>query len=1166
MRKRIWKKFISLSVAFCMVFALTGVLPVNAACEVGSVGDGWGYFFFRATGLDSSCKIAYQVNGGEKVFLESDFQSNWIRIDKEDLNTDGENTITLYTGDTSGVLDESKTRKDAGTGCCDYSVTTARLTLVLPDGRVICKDSWGALKQEGEPFTITTYTPVDDSTVLTNKNKTAEFTGAQLQIGDDKITKAYKADITFDTSLWNGTNDPDPVTVPTLKNVSIQIGATPSDRRFVWYSKSENTGYLQYTTIDKLINGVMPSDATKVAAASSVSGDTDYYSFMADISGLADNTTYAYRVGNDDAWSQVYTFKTDDGENPFSFIVGSDIQIGQLQEYDFNENGVSGVQKEIDGWVDTYNKISQKNPDASFFMSLGDQVSDAYIERQYDGLFASEQMTSIPFVPVYGNHDDEYNWKKHYNLPNTTEYGANNYGACNYSFVYGDALFMHLTFSNLPEQHTAFIEETLQKHPDVKWRIVILHTPFFGASTQESDDYPLRDALAPELSRLGIDVVLAGHQHVYCRAKMMNGTTPNDSYDYDSITEIVNPNASDVLYMTIGSASGSAYNNLSTLGNHVVKAWRQYEPNISNVEITDNFFTIDTYKTTDMTTPADTFTLKREGTAPVVKSVHISTENTTVKAGTTQAFTSTALGLNNPSQSVIWSVSGNENAGTTINENGVLTVAAAEFSESLTVTATSAVDSAKYASVNLDVETTSTTINVGQGVTYKLPGTVNGLAVTEWTDYNGDKVEKVDTEFIGCRYYIATLSDGTQYVYRVNVGEYKEFMRDDFEGYSESEYETKITDKNINGGTFSKSAAENTDGKGIYLKKDGTNTVLAMGPYQTSWANTATWSLTADNPGDAFKVSVKLRVVDFDPSKSSGSTNYFMQLRPNNTSGVSFRVKSNSSDEITATEVHYESTSSGNADVKKYVTWEKSGTAYSMKDYVKLAFEGNGVQYSTYLNDVELSNSQIWSGTNVATKGLDKINVGKTDKFAATNAVTYIDEVVYSKAIYVTDNVKKQSVNTAITQGAGAAQSSTVTLNMSDGTTKDFTVNYTADTTTAGTKTASGTIDGFDDTITVKYTVSEKTVINSIENNAESKTQVIINNKAVLPDGAKLFVAVFNASDVMQKIRMVDLNAAQRSVGEQTIILTENLLDSAASVRAFVWSSKLEPLALMKSR
>ncbi len=1163
MYKRFLKKVTSLCVAFCMMFALIGALPVNAACEVGSVGDGWGYFFFRATGLDSSCKIAYQINGGEKVFLTSDFEANWVRIDKDELKTDGKNTITFYTGDESGILDETKSRTDAGTGCCDYTISTARLTLVLPDGRVICKDTWGALKQPGEPFTITTYTPADKDTPLKEKHTTAEFTEASLQIGDNKETKAYKADITFNTSLWDGKNDPEqPAVAPTLKNVSIQIGATPSDRRFVWYSKSTKQGYLQYTTSDKLVNGAMPSDATQVIATSSVSGDTDYYSFMADISGLADNTTYAYRVGNDDAWSEVYTFKTDDGENPFSFIVGSDIQLGQLQEYAFKEDGVSGVQKEIDGWVDTYNKISEKNPDASFFMSLGDQISDAYIESQYDGLFTPKQMTSIPFVPVYGNHDDEYNWQKHWNMPNTTQYGANNYGACDYSFVYGDALFMHITYSNLPEQHTAFVEETLLKHPDVKWRILILHTPFFGASTQEADDYPFRDAFAPELSRLGIDVVLAGHQHVYCRAKMMNGTTPNDNYDYDSITEIVNPNASDVLYMTIGSASGSAYNNLSTLGNHVVKAWRQYEPNISNVEITDNSFTIDTYKTTDMTTPADTFTLKREGTAPVVKSVHVSTENTSVKAGTTQTFTAKALGLNNPSQKVIWSVSGNENDKTTINENGVLTVAAAEFSESLTVTATSAEDSAKYASVKIDVETTSTTINVGQGVTYKLPTTVNDISVTNWTDYDGNVVDKVDTEYVGCRYYIATLSDGTEYVYRVNVGEYKVFMKDTFEKYPDTVYNTEIKSthaeaKLVDGATFTKKAYSATDGdkKGTYITKDGDKTVLALGPAQTSWANAATWELDDSNPGDAFKVSAKIRVVDFDKAKSTGTSNVFLQLRPYNINAAVFRVKTNASNEITETQVR--SASAGVVEkVISGVTWETKGAnVYSMKDYVEFAFAGNDDQYSIYLGDTEYLSGCAWSGSRTfADNGLYKINVGGKDNESMTNAVTYIDEVVYSKAIYVTDNIEKQSVNTAITQGASATQTATVTLNMSDGTTKDFTVNYTADTSKTGVQNVRGTIDGFDGTIPVTVTV--KNIITGINATASAIENATVQKVGNIASGVAVF-AYYGSDHKMEAAKSVPFSETDFT-GEEAVLPVGLALPQGAEggyIKGFVFKN-----------
>lgn len=340
-------------------------------------------------------------------------------------------------------------------------------------------------------------------------------------------------------------------------------------------------------------------------------------------------------------------------------------------------------------------------------------------------------------------------------------------------------------------------------------------------------------------------------------------------------------------------------------------------------------------------------------------------------------------------------------------------------------------------------------INVGQGVTYKLP----------------DGETYADTSKIG--YRIIKGTDGV--TYRVNVGEYKELMRDDFEAYTEGQYIAAISNLAISGGKFTKNAYADADGSGQRLVKDGENTVLACGPYNNSWG-TVRWTPNDEEVGDAFKLSMKLKVVDFDPSTSSGTTNYFVQLRPQGTNGVSFRAKTNDSDTITATQVRYDSTTANNADVD--VTWENSDGKYSMTDYVKLSVEGNGIQYSALLDDAELANSQAWKTTDIGTKGLRSIDVAKSDKCAVTNAVTYVDEIVYAKAIYVTDTLEKVPVTTAVTIGDSSAQTTTVALNMSDGTTKEFTVNYTADTTSAGVWKADGTIDGFDGIIPVTYTVS----------------------------------------------------------------------------------------------
>jgi len=345
-----------------------------------------------------------------------------------------------------------------------------------------------------------------------------------------------------------------------------------------------------------------------------------------------------------------------------------------------------------------------------------------------------------------------------------------------------------------------------------------------------------------------------------------------------------------------------------------------------------------------------------------------------------------------------------------------------------------------------------TQINVGQGVTYLLP----------------DGETYADTSKVG--YRIVQGTDGV--TYRVNVGEYKELMRDDFESYTESQYTAEINNQLINGGKFYKGAYNASDVSAPKLETINGDTVLVAGPYSTKWGNVR-WTPNGDKLGDAFKISMKLRVAEFVPpsNPTATTTHYFVQIRPAGINAVSFRAKANTSGDITETAVYYKSKTSNSVKVDTSVNWTKTDGKYSMDNEIEISIEGNSSQYSAYLNDKELVNSQVWEG-DITTKGLTAIDIGKADKYENTNAVTYIDEVVYSKAIYVTDTLENVSVETAVEQGASSAQTATVALNMSDGTKKNFTVKYTADTATAGAKTANGTIDGFDGTIPVSYTVT----------------------------------------------------------------------------------------------
>lgn len=77
-----------------------------------------------------------------------------------------------------------------------------------------------------------------------------------------------------------------------------------------------------------------------------------------------------------------------------------------------------------------------------------------------------------------------------------------------------------------------------------------------------------------------------------------------------------------------------------------------------------------------------------------ITGVTVTPATATVEAGKTQQFTATVRGTGGVSKEVTWSVSGS-NAGTTISENGLLTVAADETAATLTVTATANGDSTK---------------------------------------------------------------------------------------------------------------------------------------------------------------------------------------------------------------------------------------------------------------------------------------------------------------------------------------------------------------------------------------------------------------------------------------------------------------------------------------
>ncbi len=1156
MVSKMTKKLIALITVTAIMFVLLSgtVFAVNLAQA-----DGHAYFYFAASGLNveapDNFKVGFTANGSEPYYITSNIIAHTERIDKNQLIPNAVNTFAIYTGDKNGLIDESLSRSEAGTGCEEFSITVSTLNLTLPNGFIVY------------PSKMTAYKPKDNTTPL-NEAYDATVVTSNVSMGDNGLNQAYKFEIEYDLTNvdWNPANDIDPI-LPDIKNVSLQIGADPSQRNIVWYSTSEEEGVVQLAQKADMTGDEFPTNAKSFLATAHNTGLTGYTSYKSTMTDLAENTEYVYRVGNDvDGWSPVYDFKTQSFDGSFSFLAIADAQLGQGNQFD-------NIQGEIDGWTDTLDKAKAAFPDAAFLASMGDQVAKTYTNSQFDAFFVPESLKSFAVAAVVGNHDVGSNYAPHFNMPNLSGYGVQatmGPGSDDYWFTYGDALFMHINgLSPAYDEHIKFMEETIEANPNAKWKFVMTHYGFYGATTQSFTTetiIKLREALAPEFSRLGIDVVLDGHEHCYSRSYLVNGftETPNLSTGGSSVTD---PDANEVLYLTLNSASGTDYVKPNAMEDlpRTAKVHQEYIPNVSKIDMTDSSFTINTYRTSDMNI-IDTFTINRTD-APSVKTILAYPKTSTVKTGLTQTFTAKIFGYNNPSQDVVWSVSGNESPKTTISSDGILSVDIDETAKQLVVTATSVANSSKSASVTVDVESTIIELNVGQGTTYLLPATVNDTSVTQWTNANGDNVTTVDTSLVGYRFYTATLSDGTPLKFRVNVGEYKELMKDDFEAYNESQYETAISKQAITGGNYTKGAYSDTDGGAQKLVKDGSSTVGAFGP-KRSTLTAFQWEPTDKAIGQAFKVSYKIRVGHFDlDTVTSNQVVYAFVNNYSDTTGIQLCIDATADGSITKTRLLCQSNKNVYADISDYVEWsepDENNVVY-MKDYITIDVEGNNTQYAARVNGVEVANSVPFKGS-IATTGVGAIRFAKRAN-NDIDTVTYADNMVYSKAIYVTDTVMFVPVTTTLEQGDSSAQTATVALNMSDGTTKNFTVKYTADTKTAGTKTANGTIDGIDGAIPVTYTVngsSIPTVINSIEGSENSIAQVILSNNIALEGGTKLIVAVYDTQPrVMKSIGIVPLTEAQRATGEQIIALSDVLTaNDGQIVTAFVLDSKLVPQAI----
>lgn len=280
------------------------------------------------------------------------------------------------------------------------------------------------------------------------------------------------------------------------------------------------------------------------------------------VSDLEAGTAYTYRVGDmaKNIWSDACSFVTDDGDTAFSFVTIADVQASS------DENFAQAAR--------VLKSALEICPDAEFTANLGDYVNDN-TNDEWDWYFKNFAFAnnSCTHVPVAGNHDGNITNKLNTCCFRNTfaldESQNESIEGVYYSFDYGDAHFAVLNSNDMYPMSQAqrnWLANDM-RNSDATWKIVLAHRSFYsaGKNINKPDTIIMRNELLPLMDKLDIDVMYAGHDHMYMRTKQVYGdkavedvTVVSEEFRGENTDFAVNPEGT--VYILPSTAGTKRYN------------------------------------------------------------------------------------------------------------------------------------------------------------------------------------------------------------------------------------------------------------------------------------------------------------------------------------------------------------------------------------------------------------------------------------------------------------------------------------------------------------------------------------------------------------------------------------------------------------------------------
>lgn len=380
------------------------------------------------------------------------------------------------------------------------------------------------VKKAGEDFAFTGVTDANGklTTAIFGTNPTdTEFTIRAIK--DNFLSNEIK----FKVVPSLGSAKPEKISVTVGEDASTSVGIGFQTSHDVKNAK------VIYSTNADLTGSKEVAATSKVVQTTNGGIDREYTSWGAYVTGLTANTKYYYKVGTDAGWSDVLTFTTPGASGDANIAFFGDIQ-----------GGYANFPKVVA-------EANKLYPDIDLNMLAGDVSDNAHVYQEWSNLdsYSKQYFNNNIWMATIGNHDTSDGGQAftgYFYGPNNGVEEPNG-GARNYWFEINNAVVFNFDteagFNSYDPNYTKQIAllKQVMNASDKTFKIVIMHRSAYPVNYNEAN---IR-ALAPVFEEAEVDLVLSGHDHVYNRTTMLEG----------SKVEVQNG----ITYVVAGSGSGSKY-------------------------------------------------------------------------------------------------------------------------------------------------------------------------------------------------------------------------------------------------------------------------------------------------------------------------------------------------------------------------------------------------------------------------------------------------------------------------------------------------------------------------------------------------------------------------------------------------------------------------------